>query len=189
MSITPLGESDGALATFGVLAGPLIGREVPVRAPVVGIGRGAQNDIVVDDDSVSASHARLEWDHGAWRITDLESVNGTYVESVRLAPHVPTPLGYGASVRLGGIRLQFREVTAADPASARAAYVEPEAEPTLRESRSGFRFPVWALVLLLVIAAIVAAVLLLWPLPGTTPATPRVIEAPASALIPAPVLR
>jgi hypothetical protein len=181
MSITPLGEPDGALAVLGVLAGPLIGKEVPVRAPVVGIGRGAQNDIVIDDDSVSASHARLEWDHGAWRLTDLESVNGTYVESTRLAPHVPTPLSFGASVRFGGIRMQFREVEAADPESARASYVVPEPEPTLRESRTGFRFPVWALVLLLLIAAIVAA-WFLWPVvPGPAPADPPVIEAPASA--------
>ena len=72
--------------------------------------RCAGCDVVVDDDSVSAQHARLEYDMGGWRITDLQSTNGTAVEGVRLAPGVPTPLPYGVTVRLGGVQLQFREV-------------------------------------------------------------------------------
>lgn len=172
ISVTPRGEEDDALAAFGVLAGPEIGTELPVRSPVVRVGRSAANDLVIDDDSVSANHARLDYDRGAWRLTDLDSVNGTFVESVRLAPQVPTPLPYGAAVRLGGVRLQFRQVEAADPGAARATYVEPERDPTLREERR-FRFPVWALVLLLVLAALLAFWLLQGPLaipPTPTPA-------------------
>lgn len=186
-SIAPLGETGGALAAFGVLAGPLIGKEVPVRSPVAGIGRGPQNDIVIDDDSVSASHARLEFDQGAWRLTDLGSTNGTFVESVKLAPQVPTPIPYGVSVRFGGIRMQFRAVEAADPEAARSTYVPPERQPTLREERRGFRFPVWALVLLLLIAAIVAAVFL-WDGFGLIPTETPVREVPpASAAVAVPV--
>lgn len=183
MDITPLDSPGGALAVFGVLAGPLIGKEVPVRSPVSAIGRAPRNDLVIDDDSVSAEHARLEWDQGGWRLTDLDSVNGTFVESVKLAPQVPTPIPYGASVRLGGVRLQFRAVEAADPETAREAYVPPERKPSLREERSGFRFPVWALVLLvLLVAAIVAGILFrdqLLP----APVDPPTREAPASAAL------
>ncbi len=157
MEITPRGDSSGALAAFGILAGPHSGDRIPVRLPVVRIGRGSGNDIVIPDDSVSASHARLEFDEGAWRITDLESVNGTYVEEVRLAPQVPTPLPYGAAVRLGGVRLEFAGVEEANPEAARAEYVAPAPEPTIRE-RTGRRFPVWLLLVILVL--IVLAVLL-----------------------------
>ncbi|HEV2733498.1 MAG TPA: FHA domain-containing protein, partial [Longimicrobiaceae bacterium] len=125
MEITPLGDRSGALAAFGIQTGPQAGKEVPVRLPVVRIGRAAGNDVVIPDDSVSASHALLEFERDAWRITDLESTNGTYVEGIRLAPQVPTPLGYGASVRFGGIPLHFRAVETADPAAARAQYVAP----------------------------------------------------------------
>lgn len=180
MAITPQGESRDALATFGVLAGPRVGEEVPVLQPTLQIGSGAENDVVLEDDSVSKRHASLVYDAGAWRLTDLDSANGTYVESVRLAPRVPTPLPYGAAVRFGGARLQFREVAQADPEGARDAYVEPEAATRLRDERRGFRFPLWALLLVLLIVALIAA-LFLFPAPQPTP-----VEAPATAAAPAP---
>lgn len=182
MEITPRGDGSGALATFGILAGPRIGEKLPVRSPVVRIGRGTGNDIVMEDDSVSASHARLEFDEGAWRITDLDSTNGTFVESVRLAPQVPTPLPYGASVRLGGVRLLFTAVEEADPEAARAEYVEPEAAPTIRErAGAGRRFPVW-MVLLIVVLLALAVVLFTTFFPLHAQSLPRVEHAAALLL-------
>jgi predicted component of type VI protein secretion system len=189
MEITPLGDRSGALAAFGIQSGPQAGKEVPVRSPVVRIGRAAGNDVVIPDDSVSAAHARLEFDQGAWRLTDLESTNGTYVEGVRLAPQVPTPLGYGSSVRFGGIPLHFRAVETADPAAARAEYVEPERAPGIREAGSGGRrIPVWLVLLLLVLLA-VAVVLFTTFNPGeeppATPPAPTEQPAPAAQTAPA----
>ncbi|MBW3570438.1 MAG: FHA domain-containing protein [Gemmatimonadetes bacterium] len=149
----------GPLATLALMAGPRYGEELPVPSPVVTVGRGAGCDVVVDDDSVSAQHARLEYEMGGWRITDLESTNGTAVEGVRLAPGVPTPLPYGVTVRVGGVQLQFREAEQADVEAARAAYTAPEAPRTLREERSGARFPVW-LVLMLIILAVAIGIIL-----------------------------
>jgi hypothetical protein len=112
MTISPTGDLSGALAALGVQAGPQVGEEVPIRARTVRIGRGPSNDILLDDDSISGSHARLDWDVNskAWRITDLGSTNGTYVETVRVAPGVPTPLPFGAGIRFGGVRMYFRDV-------------------------------------------------------------------------------
>lgn len=146
-----------ALAVFGVMTGPNRGDEIPVLAPVVTIGQGPQNDMVLTDDSVSRNHARLEFKLGSWMLTDLESTNGTSVEGVRLAPGVPTPLAYAATVRFGGVQLQFREVHEADPESARAAFSEPEAEEA--EVSRHFRLPLWLFVLLLIVVA--AAIVLL----------------------------
>jgi hypothetical protein len=149
----------GPLASLALVAGPRYGEELPIPKPVVTVGRAAGSDIVIDDDSVSASHARLEWDLGSWRITDLASTNGTAVEGIKLAPNIPTPLPYGATVRVGGVKLQFREVEQADPERARSEYVAPEKPATLREERSGFRFPVWLALLLLVLLAVIGFVL------------------------------
>jgi pyruvate/2-oxoglutarate dehydrogenase complex dihydrolipoamide acyltransferase (E2) component len=191
MEITPLGDRSGALAAFGIQSGPQAGKEVPVRLPVVRIGRAAGNDVVIPDDSVSASHALLEFERDAWRITDLESTNGTYVEGIRLAPQVPTPLGYGASVRFGGIPLHFRAVETADPAAARAQYVAPERAPGIREAGSGGRrIPVWLVLLLLILLA-VAVVLFTTFNPGQdapdpAPRAPTEQAPPAAQTAPAP---
>lgn len=157
-SLAPSGRP-GHLASLALMAGPRYGEELPVPSPVVTLGRAAGCDVVVDDDSVSAQHARLEYDMGAWRITDLQSINGTAVEGTRLAPHVPTPLPYGATVRLGGVQLQFREAEGADVDTARAGYVPPEAPKTLREERRGARFPLWLVLLILLIAAVIGMIL------------------------------
>lgn len=146
----------GPLATFGIAAGPRYGEQIPVPAPVVTVGRGAGCQVVIDDDSVSAQHARLEYDLGGWRITDLSSTNGTAIEGVKLVADVPTPLPYGATVRFGGVKLHFREVAEADVDAAKASWKEPEKAVTLKEERRGFRFPVWLLVLILVLLALVA---------------------------------
>ena len=156
-SLAPSGRP-GPLASLALMAGPRYGEELAVPSPIVTVGRAAGCDVVVDDDSVSAQHARLEYDLGNWRITDLESINGTAVEGVRLAPGVPTPLPYGATLRLGGVQLQFREVEHADVDAARATYTAPEAPSTLREERSGARFPVW-LVLMIIILAVAIGII------------------------------
>ena len=148
----------GPLAALALTAGPRYGEELPIPKPVVVVGRAAASDVVIDDDSVSAQHARLEWDMGAWRITDLGSTNGTAVEGTKLAPNIPTPLPYGATVRVGGVKLQVREVAQADPERARAGYVAPQKPATLREEKPGFRFPVWLAILLVVLLVVIGYV-------------------------------
>ena len=160
-----------ALATLAVRSGPGFGTELAVRQPVVSIGKGAKSEVVIDDDSVSSAHAKLEYDRDGWWITDLGSANGTYVEGVRLAPDVPTPLSYGSTVRFGGVQTHFRPIAGADPDGARDAYRPTPAPPRLVERRRGIRLPLW-LVLLLTLVIVVAAVWfgLVWsPEPAPTP--------------------
>jgi len=167
----------GPLATLGIAAGPRYGEQIPVPSPVVTVGRAAGCEVVIDDDSVSARHARLEYDLGAWRITDLSSTNGTAIEGVKLAPDVPTPLPYGATVRFGGVKLQFREVAEADLEAARAGWVEPEKAVTLKEERRGFRFPLWLALLVVLLLALVA-----WAIVQMSrPAAPERIPVPTTA--------
>jgi hypothetical protein len=167
----------GPLATFGIAAGPRYGEQIPVPAPVVTVGRAAGCEVLIDDDSVSARHARLEYDWGGWRITDLSSINGTAIEGVKLAADVPTPLPYGATVRFGGVKLQFRQAVDVDVDAARAGWVEPEKAVTLREERRGFRFPLWLAALVVILLALVAYAIVQMsrpvprPLPEPVPTT------------------
>ena len=49
------------------------------------IGRSSACELVVDDDTVSRRHAVLELRDGAWRLVDLGSSNGTWVNGRRAA--------------------------------------------------------------------------------------------------------
>jgi len=144
----------GVLAALALTSGPRSGEALSLARPVVTVGRGGGCDLVIDDDSVSVQHARLEWTEGAWRVTDLGSVNGTAVDGVRVDPGAPAPLPFGSTLRLGGVRLQFQEVQGADPAAARADYVPPPPPTTLREERRGARFPLWLVLLVIVLLAV-----------------------------------
>ena len=46
------------------------------------IGRGANNDIQIDNLSVSNNHAKLVKESGTYQVEDLNSTNGTLVNSV-----------------------------------------------------------------------------------------------------------
>jgi pSer/pThr/pTyr-binding forkhead associated (FHA) protein len=61
------------------------GDEFPVNSAPLTLGRGGQNDLVLEgDDFASARHARIESrGDGVW-VQDLDSTNGTYVNGARV---------------------------------------------------------------------------------------------------------
>lgn len=170
-------DPGGALAAFIPPDTSPDDTRIPIRVPVARIGQGPQNDIVLDDDTVSTSHARLEYVHGGWRLTDLESKNGTSVDGVRLAPGIPTPLPGNAEVTFGAHRLIFLPDPEAEPDKAAAAYTL-DADRRPLADRTAFRMPVWLLVLILLVVVLLVAVIVVF---GGGPAADPV-TAPATAL-------
>ena len=63
-----------------ILCGPDAGRTFPLTSPLVRIGRGQDNDIVLQDGSISRQHLVLMKGEEGWTFEDLESENGTYLE-------------------------------------------------------------------------------------------------------------
>jgi putative nucleotidyltransferase with HDIG domain len=53
---------------------------------VLRAGRLAILEIVLDDSSVSRKHAEIRATNGGWRVRDLGSTNGTYLNGTRLGP-------------------------------------------------------------------------------------------------------
>jgi len=53
--------------------------QVSQTRPCVTMGRQPYNDLMVDDDRVSRSHARVEYRRGKFVLTDDQSTNGTYL--------------------------------------------------------------------------------------------------------------
>jgi hypothetical protein len=84
------------------------GAEVALNSAPVTVGRGGQNDLVLDgDDFASARHARIEVrGDGVW-VQDLDSTNGTYVNGTRVAG--AQRLDAGDIVRVGATDLLVEE--------------------------------------------------------------------------------
>ena len=95
----------GALGSFLVRGGSLKGQRLSVKTPVVNIGRADYNDLVVPDESVSTTHAKLQRREGVWVLVDLDSTNGTFVDGDQVKGE--TPLAPGANVRFGDVSMVF----------------------------------------------------------------------------------
>ena len=68
------------------------------------IGRAPGSDIELSEDSVSSRHAQLEMTAGGWRLTDLQSTNGTFVNDRRIDS---VDLKPGDRIHFGEVRVKF----------------------------------------------------------------------------------
>jgi hypothetical protein len=62
--------------------------------------RGNALQFFKEEGTVSRRHAKVNFSDGTWRIEDLGSTNGTWVNGRRLEPGRPCPLRIGDSVAL-----------------------------------------------------------------------------------------
>ena len=98
-----------ALATLELMnEGPLKGKKFDIRVPLTHVGRGAHNDIVLTDDTVSDSHAKIQKREGGWYLVDMGSSNGTYAGGQRISGE--SMLNGQSSIRFGAIRATFTPV-------------------------------------------------------------------------------
>ena len=65
----------------------------------VTIGRDPACECPVDDEAVSARHARLSYHHNHWWLEDLDSTNGTLLNQEKLT--IPTVIISGDEFRCG----------------------------------------------------------------------------------------
>ncbi|MCG3160706.1 MAG: hypothetical protein JMDDDDMK_01775 [Acidobacteria bacterium] len=102
-------------ATLHILLrdGSVIERDLKDGA--VKIGKLPQNDIILDDASVSGSHAMISFEGGAYRISDLGSKNGTSLNDARITE--PRALQHGDLIKMGHCTLTFRLKEAGDTLS------------------------------------------------------------------------
>lgn len=99
----PVGLAE--LAVLEVIRGPLGGTRFPVTRAVCSIGRTEDNDIVVDEESVSSSHATIMQKAGSWYVVDLRSANGTFVDGYRVAAE--RMLSVGSVLTVGQVKMIF----------------------------------------------------------------------------------
>lgn len=90
-----------------LLNGPDGTHVIPLESTLVAIGRGLNNDVILEDSRVSRHHAQLRYRSRRFWVTDLGSTNGTYVNG---EPVQEQALRDGDVISLGGLELTFREM-------------------------------------------------------------------------------
>ncbi|HET9012046.1 MAG TPA: FHA domain-containing protein, partial [Gemmatimonadaceae bacterium] len=146
--------------------GPAKGTKYPLRTPLAHVGRGAHNDVRLQDDSVSETHAKLQRRDDGWYVVDMGSTNGTYVAGTRITGE--RRLDGSPDLRFGGMKMRFAEAGAAVPTETdakgtraiasverpRRAAAEPSpAAAPVEGARGGIPAIVWVLLVLVIGAA------------------------------------
>ena len=104
------------------MSGEFKGREYPIEQGEITIGRKADNSILLDHPTISSHHCRILRNGDACVLQDLDSTNGTRVNS-RAAQQ--SALGHKDLLQLGSIEFMF---DAPELASSGARYTDANAE-------------------------------------------------------------
>ncbi len=99
---SPVGT--GPFAVLLVHRGPNEGTAFELQGDLVGVGRAADQQVFLDDITVSRRHAELQATPEGWRIVDLGSLNGTYVNRQPVAEAL---LASGDEVQIGKYRFRY----------------------------------------------------------------------------------
>jgi diguanylate cyclase (GGDEF)-like protein len=86
-------------------SGPTMGRRYPLTESEIVVGRGENCTICIPDNSVSRMHAQLQATADGFRVTDLGSKNGTFVNDRQL--DAPTQLSDGDNLRIGNFLYRY----------------------------------------------------------------------------------
>jgi diguanylate cyclase (GGDEF)-like protein len=87
-----------------MLSGSEMGRSIELGHEAVEIGRSGKCTLVVKDNGVSRCHARIKRIFGLYFVSDLGSVNGTFVNGQRVSM---AQLSDGDQIRVGDSVLKF----------------------------------------------------------------------------------
>ncbi len=86
--------------------------EFPLLPQGVILGRAPASDVRLDDPSMSSVHAQVFFQGGAWWVEDRKSLNGTYVNGIRVSGRVQ--LSHMAHLRCGSVQLWFLLIVGVD---------------------------------------------------------------------------
>ncbi|MHC4883764.1 MAG: ATPase, T2SS/T4P/T4SS family [Planctomycetota bacterium] len=92
----------------------------PLKAQVIGIGNLPENQLVLTQVGVSRKHCELRWVNKEWRVLDLGSRNGTYIDGHRVNGEMPIHAGQTIKINEYSLELE-QQATAAQPAVAQPA--------------------------------------------------------------------
>ncbi|MEI7727926.1 MAG: FHA domain-containing protein [Verrucomicrobiota bacterium] len=102
--------------------GTMVGTQVVSSASVTRIGRAPDNDLVMQDSSVSSQHCLLEFRDDSWWVRDLNSRYGTRINSLRVTE---ARFMVGDRIRIGDSELRLEQVSVAKNVPPESVAPEP----------------------------------------------------------------
>jgi hypothetical protein len=94
-------EKASIMANLYVLNGPAKGRVFMLREGASFLGRSLDNDMVIDDKTLSRKHLRIVQKANAYLITDLKSRNGTFYKGAFIKPGAEIQVEEGSPIAVG----------------------------------------------------------------------------------------
>lgn len=88
-----------------ILEGNDVGMKYDLTGKTISLGRREDNQVVVNDPNVSRYHAKIFFDSKEWRIEDLKSTNGVFLNGKKVKK---APLNQGDEIRMGSTLMKFR---------------------------------------------------------------------------------
>ena len=79
-------------------------QEIVLKPGANRLGRNEQNDLPINDPTVSGFHCEIDFERDTVIVKDLGSTNGTFINSVPIRQAILEP---GQTLRLGGVELFF----------------------------------------------------------------------------------
>lgn len=86
--------------------GKFAGQELALKHVIVSIGREEDNELWLDDDTISRYHAELAWEKGLIYLTDADSLNGVALNGQRIRGSVLVK--HGDEVGIGGLHFWLK---------------------------------------------------------------------------------
>jgi hypothetical protein len=113
---------------------------------VITIGRSSDNDVKINDPYVGRYHCQIVEDNGSFRLTDLETKNGTYVNGMKIKGEVtlyPTDI-----IKIGNTVLPWKQYLQSDVPTCEEPIPTPNDTNTQCKKRHGFiTFWLWLMII------------------------------------------
>lgn len=95
-----------ATPVLTIIKGPQSGNTFVLEGSETTIGRDPKNSIFLNDMTVSRVHAKIAYSHGMAALTDMGSLNGTWVDGAIVNS---APLHDGSSIQIGTFTMIYHE--------------------------------------------------------------------------------
>jgi hypothetical protein len=95
---------------------------IDLTSPDVLLGRQGNVDLRMPQPDVSREHCRFQFSHGGWRIVDLDSLNGVYVNGARIRRM--SVIDAGDQIRICGIEFDVEGPVNAVPVDGPSGVLE-----------------------------------------------------------------